>query len=75
MTFALGKSMEQDRALPKTQALGITQQGSPTRWKASGYVDSVGWLEAWGTSLIEALRALQVLAAERVAQQAEEHPT
>jgi hypothetical protein len=22
---------------PKIQALGVTQQGSPTRWKATGY--------------------------------------
>ena len=27
---------------PKIQALGITQQGSPTRWKATGYLDGVG---------------------------------
>jgi hypothetical protein len=27
---------------PKIQALGITQEGSPTRWKATGYVDGVG---------------------------------
>jgi hypothetical protein len=52
---------------PKIQALGITQQGSPTRWKASGYVDGVGWLEAQGRTLIEAMEALQALAAQRVA--------
>jgi hypothetical protein len=49
--------------IPKIQALGITQEGSSTRWKASGYVDGVGWLEAWGTTLIEAMEALQALAA------------
>jgi hypothetical protein len=54
---------------PKIQALGITQEGSSTRWKATGYVDGVGWLEAWGTTLIEAMEALQALAAERVAEQ------
>jgi hypothetical protein len=32
---------------------------APTRWKATGYVDGVGWLDAWGTSLIVALEALQ----------------
>ena len=32
----------------------------------------MGWLEAWGTTLITAMEALQVLAAQRVAQQ-EEH--
>ena len=59
---------------PKIQALGITQQGSSTRWKATGYVDGVGWLEAWGKSLIEAMEALQALAAQRVAQREEEAP-
>jgi hypothetical protein len=59
---------------PKIQALGITQQGSTTRWKASGYVDGVGWLEACGTTLIEAMEALQALAAQRVAQREEEDP-
>ena len=53
---------------PKIQALGITQEGSPTRWKARGYVEGVGWLEAWGTSLIEAMAALRALAAERLAE-------
>jgi hypothetical protein len=57
---------------PKIQALGITQEGAPTRWKATGYVDGVDWLEAWGTSLIGAMEALQVLAAQRVAQQEQE---
>jgi len=60
---------------PKVQALGITQESFSTRWKATGYVDGVGWLEAWGKSLIEAMEALQALAAERVAQQGEEHPS
>jgi hypothetical protein len=50
------------------KALGITQEGTPTRWKATGYVDGVGWLETWGTSLIEAMETLQTLAAQRVAQ-------
>jgi hypothetical protein len=55
---------------PTIQALGITQHWSPTNWKATGYVEGVGWLEAWGTSLITAMEALQALAAERVAEQA-----
>ena len=42
---------------PKIQALGIVQDGSPTRWQARGYVEGVGWLEAWGRSLIEAMEA------------------
>jgi hypothetical protein len=57
---------------PTIQALGITQEGSSTRWKATGYVEGVGWLEAWGTTLIEAMEALQALAAQRVAQRGEE---
>jgi hypothetical protein len=50
---------------PKIQALGITQEGAPTRWKATGYVEGLGWLEAWGTSLLGAMAALRALAAQR----------
>jgi hypothetical protein len=64
--------MTSDRNTPKIQALGITQQGSPTRWKATGYVEGVGWLEARGPTYIEAMEALQALAAQRVAQRGEE---
>jgi hypothetical protein len=32
---------------PEIQALGVTQEWSGTRWKATGYVEGVGWLEAW----------------------------
>jgi hypothetical protein len=53
---------------PEIQALGIVQEGSPTRWKARGYVEGLGWLEAWGTSLVAAMEALQQLAAQRMAQ-------
>jgi hypothetical protein len=52
---------------PQIQALGITQEGALTRWKATGYVEGIGWLEVWGTSLITALEALQALATQRVA--------
>ena len=58
--------------LPKIKGLGITQVGAATRWKATGYVDGMGWLGAWGTTFITAMEALQVLAAQQVAQQ-EEH--
>ena len=44
------------------------QEGATARWKATGYVEGVGWLEAWGKSLIAAMEALQVLAAQRVPQ-------
>jgi hypothetical protein len=53
---------------PTIQALGVTPEGAPTRWKATGYVEGVGWLEAWGTSLIGAIEAFRALAAQRVAQ-------
>jgi hypothetical protein len=45
-----------------------------TRWKATGYVEGVGWLEAWGESLIEAMEALQALAGQRMAEQEQEKP-
>jgi hypothetical protein len=35
--------------LPKIRALGITQEGASMRWKATGYVEGIDWLEAWGT--------------------------
>ena len=57
---------------PKIQALSIRQEPFSQRWKARGYVEGVGWLEAWGKSLIEAMEALQVLAAQRVAERGEE---
>ena len=54
--------------LPTIQALGITQEWAGTRWKATGYVDGMGWLEAWGTSLIGAMKTLQALAMQRAAE-------
>jgi hypothetical protein len=56
---------------PKIKALGITQEWSGTSWKATGDVEGIGWLEAWGPSLPTALAALQALAAQRVAEPAE----
>jgi hypothetical protein len=53
---------------PEIQAPGITQEGAPTRWKARGYIEGIGWLEAWGTSLIDAMEALQALTAQRMAE-------
>ena len=61
-------------ANPAIQALGITQHWSPTRWNATGDVEGVGWLEAWGTSLLEAMEALQALAARCMAEHAQEDP-
>jgi hypothetical protein len=54
---------------PKIRWLGIVQDGSPTRWKATGEVEGIGWLEAWGTSLVGALTALQIHAAEMAREQ------
>ena len=56
---------------PKIQALGVIQDLWTLRWHATGSVAGIGWLEAWGPSLISALAALQALAARRVAEQAE----
>ncbi len=57
--------------LPTIQALGVIQEWSGTSWKATGYVEGIGWLAAWGPSLITALEALQALAAQRVAETSE----
>ena len=53
---------------PTIQAFGVTQDSFSGRWKARGYVEGLGWLEAWGTSLPDAMEALQALAAQRVAE-------
>jgi hypothetical protein len=47
---------------PKVEALGITQDGFTKRWKATGHVEGIGWLEARGASLVEAMEALQAQA-------------
>jgi hypothetical protein len=52
--------------LPTIKGIGITQQWSATSWKATGYVDEMGWLEAWNISLIEAMEAIQALAAQYI---------
>jgi hypothetical protein len=57
---------------PKIQALGVIQEWSGTSWKATGYVEGIGWLAAWGPSLVTALEALQALAAQRVAEACEQ---
>jgi hypothetical protein len=54
---------------PEIQALGIAQDNFTTCWKTRGYVDGIGWLEAWGTSLIAAMEVFQALAAQRSAEQ------
>jgi hypothetical protein len=57
---------------PNIRGLGIIQDGFTRRWKATGEVEGVGWLEAWGATLVEAMEALQALAARHVA---EKRPT
>jgi hypothetical protein len=56
---------------PEIQAPGITQDTFSGRWKARGYVEGIGWLEAWAESLVAAMEALQRLVAQRVAEAAE----
>ncbi len=56
----------------KIQALGLVQDRWTGRWQATGHVEGVGWLEAWGTSLIAAMEALQALAAQRVTEEEQE---
>jgi hypothetical protein len=56
---------------PTIQALGITQEWSTTSWRATGYVEGIGWLEAGDQIHPTALAALQALAASRVAEPAE----
>jgi hypothetical protein len=53
---------------PTIDALSIVQDGFTGRWRARGYVEGLGWLEAWDTSLPNAMEALQALAAQRVAE-------
>jgi hypothetical protein len=40
---------------PEIRALGIVQDSYTMRWKARGEVEGVGWLEAWGSTLVEAM--------------------
>jgi hypothetical protein len=58
--------------IPEIRALGIVQDGFTMHWKARGEVEGIGWLEAWESSLVEAMEALQALAAQRIAEQAAE---
>jgi hypothetical protein len=53
---------------PEIRALGIVQDGFTMRWKARGEVEGVGWLEAWGNTLVEAMEALQAKAATVIAE-------
>lgn len=56
---------------PTIQALGVTQAWAGTSGKATGFVEGIGWLAAWGPSLVAAMEALQALAAQRVVEAAE----
>jgi hypothetical protein len=57
---------------PKIRALGIVQDRFTMRWKATGEVEGVGWLEAWGATLVEAMQALQAQAERRIAEREKE---
>jgi hypothetical protein len=35
---------------PKIDGLGITQDGFSMRWRPTGHVEDIGWLEAWGAT-------------------------
>jgi hypothetical protein len=37
-----------EMSAPKIEGLGIVQDSFTMRWKATGKVEDVGWLEAWG---------------------------
>jgi hypothetical protein len=49
---------------PKIRALGIIQDHFTMRWHASGEVEGIGKLEAWGDSLLEAMERLRAKVAE-----------
>ena len=57
---------------PKIRGLGIIQDGFTKRWKATGEVEGLGWLEAWGATLGEAMEALQMEAARMAMEQGTE---
>jgi hypothetical protein len=57
---------------PTIQGLGMVQDGFTRRWKATGEVEGVGWLEAWGSTLLEAMEALQAQMGQRVVELGEE---
>jgi hypothetical protein len=51
---------------PKIQGLGIVQDGFTMLWKATGSVEGIGWMEASGATLVEAMEALRKRATEMV---------
>jgi hypothetical protein len=51
----------------ESRALGIVQDNFTMRWKARGELEGIGWLEAWGNTLVEAMEALQAKAATVIA--------
>jgi hypothetical protein len=67
----MGKAVANDE-VPKVQALGIVQDGPPHRWKATGFVEGIGWLEARGTTMMEAMDALHARVEKVVKEKATE---
>lgn len=53
------------------RGLGMRQDSFSLRWKATSEGEGVGWLEAWGATLVEAMEALQARAARRVAEKSQ----
>jgi hypothetical protein len=56
-------------SMPNIRGLGVVQDGITMRWQATGEVDGRGWLEPRGTTLSEAMEALQARAAKIVTDQ------
>jgi hypothetical protein len=56
---------------PNIRGLGIVPDRFSGRWKATGYIEHMGWIEAWGATLVEAMEALQTRAARCVAEQSQ----
>jgi hypothetical protein len=48
------------------------QDGPPHRWKATGVVEGLGWLEARGATMIEAMEALHARVEKIVREKATE---
>jgi hypothetical protein len=53
---------------PNIRGLGVVQDSFTMRWKATGEVEDISWLEAWGSTMVEALEALQTRVATLMAE-------
>jgi len=57
---------------PNIRGLGVVPDGFTMRWKATGEVEAIGWLEGWGPTLVEAMKALQGEAERRIDEREQE---